>query len=145
MSYTHADEHNGVDLAVQKVVTERDGTTSVDLAIYNPRTQAVTRTYVINEDAPAVALAILEAAGITDGPGPLCAAFTYLGQHIRENAEAQAREQEDAKVRAFAKTQNPGAAIHDLPTGEIPIGMMERWRRDYHAAREFFTREEVTP
>lgn len=102
-----------------------------------------------HEDAPAVALAILEAAGIT--PDALSGnreqrAAAYLKawsvQYAQERAKRAEREAEDAKVCDYFEFVNNGAR----PAWGIVSEAEKRecraeYRRAERAAREFFTRE----
>lgn len=86
------------------------------------------------EDAPAVALAILEAAGIDGGQSSHAHhAVRALHDHEAARAAEAERETEDAKVRAFAAAihQGPGVIVGDY-------GVSDQARRQYRAAREFF-------
>lgn len=90
------------------------------------------------DEAPALALAILEAAGIDPDDVKTGTEYTreatyHLQKHRCELAEAQEREAEDAKVREFVNAI-PGVSYLDESE--------DHWRHLYLAAREFFARDE---
>lgn len=49
---------------------------------------------------------------------------------------------EIAEARRFAEVMKPGVAIHRTPTSEVGGGFIDRWVKEYRAAREFFTCDE---
>jgi hypothetical protein len=90
-----------------------------------------TGVMVRNEDAPAVALAILEAAGIEGwnySDDRLASAVVALTEHKRQQDAKAEREAEDAKVREFI------TAIDGLS----PTSISSHERDLYNAARKFF-------
>ena len=103
------------------------------------------------EDAPAVALAILEAAGIDSTlepkwcDGPHEAAAYYLAQHQDEKRQEAEREAEDAKVREFRESSLSAFASVFSDSNYDSTGWeglsetgREGWRTRYRAARKFF-------
>lgn len=107
-------------------------------------THAVTFEVPI-EDAPAVALAILEAAGI-EGRAYTCdnseeAAVYWLRTWKADQEDKAEREAEDAKVDAYRTALTVEGPIQ--PWEELPEGDKDLFRHDYRAAREFFTGEIV--
>lgn len=89
------------------------------------------------EDAPAVALAILEAAGI-DGRQPSHAhhAVRALMDHQAVLKDELDREAENAKVRAWSRVVYPGS-VTCLDGAPISDKVRDRYRR----SREFFKEE----
>lgn len=113
-------------------------------------TDAVT-VVVPTEDAPAVALAILEAAGHRPAAWQDLSSLTaderlqlsmyHLKQsearraRDKERAEQAEREAEDAKVREFFLALNPGNFI------AADVEVDDRVREQYRAARNYFAKE----
>lgn len=98
--------------------------------------------WIANEDAPAVALAILEAAGCDKaGKTRLSRAMIALIEHISAEKVRAEREAEDAKAdeyrRFIYRQANLGietaSSWHDFGAAD-----QESWRLRYAAARKFF-------
>lgn len=101
--------------------------------------------YVRNEDAPAIALAILEAAG--HGAASYCFeghAVDNLRAAIRERAKEAEREAEEAKVAAYrlhqfkAQNRNPNPELEADTWKDMGEASKDLWRNEYRAARKFF-------
>ena len=129
------------------------GTVYVEFMRNNPS------RWIAGEDAPAVALAILEAAGWNDdGPDhdeydPANVILTNLRDIVQDLADekrrAQKREAEDAKVRAFRESSLSAIAsvFHGSRTDDEDWAGLsgtgrEGWRAHYRAARKFFEEEQ---
>lgn len=100
------------------------------------------------EDAPAIALAILEAAGIreddTSRPN-LSSALVNLQVHEAHRKDDAAREALDAKVAEFRELSLSAIALAFRDSNSrpkvwsaLPNEGREGWRARYRAAREFF-------
>lgn len=92
------------------------------------------------DDAPALALAVLEAADVGNlGKVRLVAALSQLTQYQADRQREAEREAEDDKVREFFLALNPGNFI----AGDVEVD--DRVREQYRAAREFFAQEDIVP
>ena len=93
---------------------------------------------IIPEDAPAVALAILEAAGIDDDSEMFAASAVRNLRRVAEiRAEKAEREAEDAKVRAWWDETRYGHTT-SLCWGHMGESAHEDVRKQYRLARKFF-------
>ena len=138
MSYEYTDEH-GDSLLVRSVI---EGEFLVKVGHGSGHGAGIS---IPNEDAPAVALAILEAAGVTPSIGyhpdatpeefESAAAF-YLREAINKRSKQAEREAEDAKVREFMRAILPGSYQTDQ---SVTDGDRDRYR----AARDFFAKEDT--
>lgn len=105
---------------------------------------------VQDEDTPAVALAILEAAGFSDdlgsdSPPELVSAMRLLGQYKVKVAREAEREAEDAKVREFRESSLSAIAsvfnesnIDAKEWAALSKTGRASWHARYEAARKFF-------
>lgn len=142
MSYEYTD-HTGFHLLVREGVKDH---------IYID-TEAPDRTFqgvlVKREDAPAVALAILDAAGVEpidpDIPGASAApdslALYWLYQWAGLRKATAEREAEDAKVDEYRTLIMSAIDIVAPAWSGLTDDSKDGWRKKYRAAREFFTRE----
>ena len=99
-----------------------------------------TGVMIRNEDAPAVALAILEAAGIEGwncSDDRLASAVIALTEHKRQQDAKAEREAEDAKVRAWWDETRYGHTT-SLCWGHMGESAHEDVRKQYRLARKFF-------
>lgn len=71
---------------------------------------------------------------LRDANAALEAGFPMLVTHVL-STQANARGQEDARVREFFNALNPGFIACD-------VGLSDRVREQYRAAREFFKKED---
>lgn len=101
---------------------------------------------VRNEDAPAIALAILEAAGCDKaGKTRLSRAMIALIEHSSAEKVRAEREAEDAKVREFRESSLSaiasvfnGSNVDAKEWAALSETGRESWYARYRAARKFF-------
>jgi hypothetical protein len=93
-----------------------------------------------DDDAPAVALAILEAAGKggSDAEWYEGQAVANLKEHVRLRDAAHAREVEDTKVQAFRDTFHEAVdePMEVMDWGAMDERLKESWRKRYRAITE---------
>lgn len=105
---------------------------------------------VRDEEAPAVALAILEAAGLAPYEVGCTAdrffaheAVNKLRDAVRSRKDQAEREAEDAKVRDYYNRALP-RTLQRAAWDELSPEAHEFYRESYRAAREFFAKEGTT-
>lgn len=108
-----------------------------------------------DDEAPALALAVLTAAGIgykAYQPGEMRdltdVAHDALVRHQRKRAEAQAREAEDAEVRKWMQTRYEAeSGLRGRPIldywNDLTDVELDQERCQYRAAREFFAQDDL--
>lgn len=100
--------------------------------------------YFAKEDAPAIALAILEAAGYTNAVGEngditVPNAITSLRNHLRWQESAKEQEALDAEAKALYEAFHPkNSSLEGWPG----IATRDAWREVAAKAREIHAKEE---
>lgn len=143
MSYTYDQKHTTLIVEQDKTA---DGVTPVVLVQMDHPLGPSSAIHVQPEDAPVLALAVLEAAGISGGDISntyLAATWNALDQYVkrveRERAERAEREAEDSQVAEFRKASDPG---NHFEWHELKPEAHDAWRKRYRAARKFFEEDQ---
>lgn len=112
---------------------------------YDDAEQNYAPAYVANTDAPALALAILEAAGYAGRTGEtyICAAVDSLHYHIEEQAEAKEQKALDREAEALYAAYATAASYtpRNWAVEGFSEDLKDRWRALARKAREIHSKE----